>query len=148
MHNLRMNFFRYIQRLKQYSLSTSAKHMLSTVIGVLLTSNILSVVLIMLLHNHIATELVGFLCALAAITTIATLLLIFTVCALDDVREKNIFNEIGRRQFVCICYVRYWFGTCDFYVCACTADHAHAVRRRYVINTVKVRRTYLWLLTK
>ena len=42
-----MNFFRYIQRLKQYSISTSAKHMLSTVIGVLLTSNILSVVLIM-----------------------------------------------------------------------------------------------------
>ena len=89
MHNLRMNFFRYIQRLKQYSLSTSAKHMLSTVIGVLLTSNILSVVLIMLLHNYIATELVGFLCALAAITTIATLLLIFTVCALDDVRGKT-----------------------------------------------------------
>lgn len=88
MHNLRMNFFRYIQRLKQYSISTSAKHMLSTVIGVLLTSNILSVVLIVLLHNYIATELVGFLCALAAITAIATLLLIFTVCALDDMKEK------------------------------------------------------------
>ncbi len=56
MFDLRMNIFRYIQRLKQYSLSTSAKHMLSTVIGVLLTSNILSVVLIMLLHNYIATE--------------------------------------------------------------------------------------------
>lgn len=77
MHNLRMNIFRYIQRLKQYSISASAKHMLSTIIGVLLTSNILAVVLIVFLHNYIATELVGFLCALAAITAIATLLLIF-----------------------------------------------------------------------
>lgn len=109
MHNLRMNFFRYIQRLKQYSISTSAKHMLSTVIGVLLTSNILSVVLIVLLHNYIATELVGFLCALAAITAIATLLLIFTVCALDDMKEK--YLQRNRTKAVCVhllCAVLVW----------------------------------------